>query len=329
MKKFMKVCGIMAAVFLVVGLVLMVSTGAVSGLAREAGEATERIRHLVKGEAWKDSYMDSSLEEEREIMSQVGEQLSENLQNADYDIKDKENFNSEQPVANGEIERYEIEEAVTSLDIEAGACQLVTRKAENQQIAVEASGMKRFQCYVEEGTLYIKAEGKDKLWSEGRNQVILYLPEEISFLEAALDVGAGKMELSSLTAQKLALEAGAGQILLDEVFAGEVCVEVGAGQILIQEMEADSLDVEVGMGNFSAAADLTGDGKIDCSMGSVVLLLDGRKQDFNYTLSNAMGSITLGEQSIGTVAGEYQLDNEAEKNMDIQCAMGSTEITFR
>ena len=42
----------------------------------------------------------------------------------------------------------------------------------------------------------------------------------------------------------------------------------------------------------------------------------------------AAGDVTIGNESFGGIAGEREIDNNASADINVECAMGSVEITF-
>ena len=63
-------------------------------------------------------------------------------------------------------------------------------------------------------------------------------------------------------------------------------------------------------------------------MGELQLKLAGTQTDFNYDLSCGMGELTVGDDSYTGMAKEKQINNNAVKNMDLECAMGSVSVQF-
>ena len=63
-------------------------------------------------------------------------------------------------------------------------------------------------------------------------------------------------------------------------------------------------------------------------MGDVKLTLAGPQTDFHYDLSSGMGVLNVGDDSYNGLAQEKQINNNASKNMELECAMGSVVVEF-
>ena len=63
-------------------------------------------------------------------------------------------------------------------------------------------------------------------------------------------------------------------------------------------------------------------------MGELKLTLVGTQTDFNYDLSCGMGELKVGDDSYNGLAQEKQINNNAAKNMELECAMGSIVVEF-
>ena len=118
--------------------------------------------------------------------------------------------------------------------------------------------------------------------------------------------------------------------MLDDIKVQELDVSIGAGRIDITGMEAGELNAEVGMGELLADGAVSGNVDVECAMGNVEIGLAGSENDFNYYLEGSMGSIQVGDS--GYISGGFSqkrtIDNNASKEMEIECAMGNITIWF-
>ena len=313
MKKFMKSCAITALCLIVIGFVLATVAGTVRGRTT--------IQNVVESVTGGRVHVDLD-----DLFDEWGLNVIDNI---NYNIEDNIGFNRHYSILNGSIDKYSLGSDINELDIEVGACSFITKTSTDDDFYLEVKSVGKFQGYVEDGTLYIKSSvtGKRRGISNA-GQIILYIPEGAYFDDADIEVGAGGLEFDGLTADSVDLEVGAGQITLRDIKVNDLDASVGMGQITLKEMAVETLNAEVGMGQLSAEGLITGDASIECSMGNVSLKLDGSQQDFNYELSKAMGNVTLGRESSSGFASERHIDNNADKTMDIECAMGNVTIQF-
>lgn len=321
MKKFMKGCAVTAVILVAAGLVL----GIVGSTAR-GSETISRVVETVTGGRVKINFGTGG---EWSIMA--GDNILDSLGEVNYDIGEFSSFSGRYEVWKGDVEKYRLEGTVTNLDIEAGGCSFRVEDSGDDFFYVEAESTGKFQAYVEDETLYLKTTtGGVTAWDElSGSKIILYIPGGYRFQQAEVDLGAGMMEIPDLKAAEASLEVGAGRIVVGKAEAAVLDVSVGAGQIELEEMDVAELNAEVGMGGLNARGAVSGYIDAECSMGSLELLLTGKKEDFNYELSGAMGSLNLAGESYGGFVQERNIDNGAEKTMEIDCSMGNVTIGFQ
>ena len=314
MKKFMKVCGITALILLVLGVVLAAATGTVRGrLAIE-----QAVRTVTGGRVNVDF----------DGFWGWGSRLPD----VDYDIDDVTDFDSRYDILGEDVPKLRLGEEVKALNIEAGGCEFYTVKSDDDSFYVEASDAGRFQAYLEGGTLYIRvttSSGSWGIWGSRKTcKVRLYVPEGYSLEEADIELGVGVLEFEGLKADEVSLNVGAGNIKVDGLTADSLEVEVGMGQIELGELNVKRLEAEIGMGELVVRGSVAGNAKVSCSMGNVDMELTGRREDFNYELSGAMGNISLGYSSYSGFGMSESIDNRAGKKIEAECAAGNIIIRF-
>lgn len=316
MKRFMKVCAVAALIMIVLGAVLgIVGSSAVGrdAISSVVDKVTGGRIKVFGGSGW------GLLPE-----IQIG-----GADMAGFNIGDSSMFSRDYEVLAGDVEKYCPGSGIRNLKVEVGGCHFETKKSEDGSVYLEAEKTRKFQGYVEGDTLYVMATaGAGISWLKDA-RVVLYLPEEYEFGEVEVDMGAGEMKFDRLEAEEASLEVGAGRIVLNEVYARNLEISVGAGQIELKEMTVGHLDAEVGMGEFLAKGVISGSVEAECSMGNIEMEIEGRKEDFNYHLEGSMGNIDLDRESFGGFAEERDIDNHAEKTMQVECSMGNISIRFR
>ncbi len=327
MKKFMKGCAITAAVLCLLGLLLAVA----GGTARGSAAISEVVRKVTGGRVTVD------FDGAKDWGVVIGEAI-ENVEIVDsidtgilYDINEHSIFGNDHKTYKGDVAKYRLGTGIRDLDIEVGGCVLETLPSGDDSFYVEVEKAYKFQGYVEDDTLYIKASNGAKTWNRmGSCKITLYVPEYFWFGTVDMEMGAGVLEFSDLRAEGgIFLQVGAGQILIDNIQSEVVTLEIGAGEVELKNMEVwGMLSAEVGMGNFEAAGVIMGEVFIECSMGNVNLELADGEQDYNYNLECAMGNIDIGDRSYSGLAKEMTLDNCAWTTVDIKCAMGNVTVTF-
>lgn len=327
MKKFMKSCAITALVLFVIGFVLATVASSIRGRTtiEEVVDSVTGGRvhiHLNPFSNWWGVQVnDNDLLEwmdDMEVLDEVDDVIDENI-----------GFNSHYNILKGSVEKFSLGSGIRELDFEIGAYSFTTEKSPDDNFYLEAEYAGKLQSYVEDGTLYIRSTATVKKWNELNGcRVVLYVPEGVYFDDADIEVGAGRLEFDGLQARKVSLSVGAGQVSLDELLTDSLEADLGLGQIELSNAVMGALDAEIGMGEFVADGILNGNADVECSMGNVSLTLKGSLRDFNYELSKALGNVTLGGSSSSGFASEKYLDNDADKTISVDCAVGNVTIQF-
>ena len=323
MKKFMKVCAITALIFILLGLLLGV-TGTIGH--GSPNFSLEEILSAISGgnNVW-DSVDNWS--------HGVAEQIQENMGDVHYDLEDNMDYNLDHEVKMGTIEPYILgddSQGITELQVQAGGCVMKIQMSEDDCFRVEADGMRKFQGYVEDNMLVIRGTSKVGSSNEGNlsGSICLYVPANYYFEKVTLDLGAGSMTAEELQTGSLEANVGAGKMAFEKLDADQATLDCGAGQITVEELNSREAEVSVGMGSVRLSGDVTERLTGECSMGELKLTLAGAQTDFNYDLSCGMGEMKVGEDSYNGMAQEKQIDNHADKNMQLECAMGSVKVEF-
>ncbi len=325
MKKFMKGCAVTAAVLLVLGFVMAFVAGAVKGTGAMA-EAVERVtggRVHLKLDPGEDNFG-----------IWVGETVWEGIGNwggLDMNINDSTIFDSGYDVMKGDVSRYALGTAVDSLEIEVAGCILTVKESEDDNFYVEAQNARKFQGYVENGTLHIKSVNNNVFGNSGisKHSIILYVPADYSCESIEISLGAGMLKFTDIRGEKVDLEIGAGQLEADSVETEKLAMEIGAGEVIIKNINVEELEAEIGMGNLEAEGSIGRKADLECGMGNIEMVLQGQESDFNYQIDAAMGNVDIGANSYSGLASERRVNNGAAKDLQVECSMGNISITFR
>ena len=94
-----------------------------------------------------------------------------------------------------------------------------------KRFRVEADGMRKFQGYVEGGTMEIRGTSKVSSNSEGNlgGSICLYVPEGYYFENTSLDMGAGSLSVEELQTGALEANVGAGKMTFEKLDADSSC----------------------------------------------------------------------------------------------------------
>lgn len=233
-------------------------------------------------------------------------------------------------VLSGDFERtIECDGRPEKLEIKVGVHMLEIREGDGQAILLEGKNCDRIQCYVENGTLYLKDVGKNKKYLKVRDRTLtLTVPEGIRWDDARISAAIGGVEADALDAQKMKLDVDMGNIDIDSLTAQRLEVGADMGNVELKNVQAGSLDVEAKMGNIDFEGVVNGNIEAEASMGSITLTLGQEEAEFNYEISAGMGSVTLDGADFGGLSHAKKIDNGADWRMELESSMGSIDIYF-
>lgn len=213
-------------------------------------------------------------------------------------------------------EPYDRYENIRSLSAEVGAGKVELREMEEleeNEIAVERWGDGNPYLVEQEGNeLEIEfPEYRDN--PDGMETLIIGVPTGFRF-------------------QELDIEVKAGSFYADQVAADRLSLDVKAGEIQIMGGSTEYLEVEVKAGTIACLAEVEQAASVECSSGSANLLLAGEKNQYDYQLECAGGSIVLNGEEPEEFTRLYQkkkIDNHTGNMVDLECQMGTITVDFQ
>ena len=220
-----------------------------------------------------------------------------------------------------EMQRYEISEDVSSLEMEIGGAVLSVVYSDGFAVESNVSGLK---VSARRGTLTVKERATFGRTVKGA-EIILYIPENFVFKNAEIETGAGDFNLASLSAERLSLSLGAGKVEIGEVNVTEKAeIEGGAGAFSIKNGSIRSLDFEMGVGNADIRAELLGRCELNFGIGKANVTLIGSADSYKLDVEKGIGKVTVDDSEYGssTVIGN------GENILDIECGIGEVNVSF-
>lgn len=127
------------------------------------------------------------------------------------------------------------------------------------------------------------------------------------------------------------IEVAAGVFQAETMEAGEISLQVKAGTIEVEQANVDKLKLESDAGWIQCRADVAREVSVDSDIGEILLALKGEKEDFDYELECAAGSIVLMDSESEEYQGlhyEKNLDYGAEKKAELECSAGSITVSY-
>lgn len=203
----------------------------------------------------------------------------------------------------GTVENLEVDLGGTRLEIKTGGHFSV--ESDHRYLKVENT----------DGTLSIKEEHPAAgFYSEGA-QVILTVPENFTFQQAAISAGAGAVKADAIRAERLTLDLGAGEVDIGNLTAtAKATINSGAGELKAGGGELADLDLDIGVGEVDLESRLTGDCRLDYGVGELDLTLAGTREDYRIALDKGVGKATFdgakvsGDAVYGDGAASIEID---------------------
>ncbi len=244
-------------------------------------------------------------------------------------------------------------ESLGSLDIDVENCDVLILESADEYVWFLADGntdRPRYKIENDDGRSGLTIENDhDGYWRNRPNDTVyLWLPKacaleecEVSlgagymksiYLQAdqiKMSVGAGLLEVDGLEGNETGLFVGAGELLAGRITAGKADLEIGSGHLGIQELSVSGeVDLKAGMGQIDIGGRIDGDLDLECSMGTVVLCLEGSEDDHSYDVECGMGEIVVGGREFGAFATKRSWNSGKNSEFEIDCSMGSVTVTF-
>ncbi len=307
MGKFVKTCLIVGAICIVAGIIA-------SGAGIFNGGLSQLKEEVLSGEwTWngKDNFGIAPFFE---------------LEKQNY-FNDNENLNVG---VEYKEEKFSVAD-VQEMNVKSAGVTVEFVEHDGEDIIVGISNVDKYQGYVREGELYIVARGKSSI-ELGRGSVQLMIPAAIydtGKLELNVESAASVVDLKHLVVSDVELEISAGTITWSELQTGELKIEMSAGTVTGENtVVSGSTDIGLSAGTVNLNGVLGTETDIEMLAGLVNISLADAETDYNYDVSCAGGSVTIGNQASAGLAKTFEIKNNALKNIDVECSMGAVNISF-
>ncbi len=132
--------------------------------------------------------------------------------------------------------------------------------------------------------------------NSSRGTIIIYLPNEFNISELDLNLGAGKIDIDKIFVETLLMDLGAGTMTAKEINIYEkAAINGGAGNININSGTINNLNLKLGAGNASIQSDLTGSNTLTTGVGKLNLGLSRSKDNYRFDINKGLGNIILND----------------------------------
>ena len=179
----------------------------------------------------------------------------------------------------------------------------------------------------EDNKLFIEEED-DNWFSFGNDDsnLVIYIPDDLILEEAAINTGAGKIEIDKLSTKKLYLDLGAGNVIIHNLeVLDEAEIDGGTGKVEIKDGIIHNLNLDMGVGKLVFTSYLIGNSDISAGVGSISLNLMGNKDEYNITVDKGIGSVKME----GTEIRSNTHYGNGSNLIQIDGGIGSIDIDFK
>lgn len=309
MKKFTKGMLITAGVFGVLGIGLSAG-GVAMGATVDSVKILRDFRDRVNTELTETGYYDDDYDEHDDYDDYDEHDDDDYVERGDRAVTNPSE--TVQGTTEDGVRSYTFND-VTKLDVELTWDSFAMERWDRNDFGVEIEGDEKEEVSVlqqgQEVKLVSKKVGEKQ---EEPRTVTFYYPENTSFREVDIEIGAGSAELmDAITADEFSFTVGAGEgNAYDRINAGEISLEVGGGVLDLDVIEAWEIDGECGMGSLDAT-------------------FAGREEDYFIKTEGGLSSIVIGGNELGGIAGNHSFGNKgAAHTAEFECGMGSINIDF-
>lgn len=155
----------------------------------------------------------------------------------------------------------------------------------------------------------------------------LTIPEDFTFDDLDIILGAGTIKTDKLTAENVDIEVGTGSLRIKSLLAlEESSYSIDTGELIIDELNAHDANINCGVGNLSASGSVTGDSYVTCGIGNVDLNIDGNEEDYNYHVDCGIGTVIINNNSYSGVNSKTWKNNNAENSFTLNCGIGKISL---
>lgn len=225
-------------------------------------------------------------------------------------------------VSTGDGERVvsEFTEEIRELDLDVNALSVRIEEASGDVTRVETNS-KYVKVAVDNGALKVTEERLGIFGWGSAGELVIYMRKDTELETAKIEMGAGTLDVGSLSARRIDFDLGAGKTWIGNLEARESAeIAGGAGLIELDGGELRNLTLDLGVGKAELRAKLTGGAKIDTGVGKTELNLIGT--DYKFSVDKGVGEVTIEGASVndGATIGE------GRTLVDLSAGVGAVEV---
>ena len=231
-------------------------------------------------------------------------------------------FSKGEKDAVGEMQTYQVNGEISSLDIEINAAKLEI--VQGERFSVE-SNHKYISVSSDSGKLRINETRRIASLSSEAAVIKLTVPSGFVFDEADIETGAGKVTIDSLSADILDITLGAGKATVENLVANSRAeIEGGTGLLTVNGGSLNNLNLEMGVGSLTFKSRIEGNSSLDLGVGEAKLIILGRREDYCIGIDKGLGEARLEGESMR----DDSVYGAGSNRLSIDGGVGAVNIEF-
>ena len=134
--------------------------------------------------------------------------------------------------------------------------------------------------------------------------------DEPQYMTCAIEQDGDELDIDISHSKQFGTDAGKVTLYVpaNQEFE-EFSLHVGAGNVVLGEIQARKVSIECGAGRVAYAA-------------------PGVETDYNFDMECAVGNIKVGTTEYSGLATKKKINNNAQKNIEMECGAGEIVVTF-
>ncbi|MDE7440517.1 MAG: DUF4097 domain-containing protein [Clostridia bacterium] len=219
------------------------------------------------------------------------------------------------------METYKAQNDNNSIELDMGAYSLKTEFYDGDKIEITYPVSSGWRTSIKEKDGKLKFETKTKWYFtlfkiNKPPETVIKLPKD-KVVDIKIDLGAGTVKLASGVYGNIDLDVSAGTLSTSGITCNKLDCDVSAGTLKIDGINCNNLICDVSAGKLSLNDVTCPDIKADVSAGTVIIGVNGAKNDYTIRASVSAGSCNVSNQTGAT-----------DKKLYVSCSAGSVKVNF-
>jgi len=250
---------------------------------------------------------------------------------------------------NGNYDFSESYKDVESIDLDISYGTVTIKEGDSFHIEATNMPEDRLNSTIEDGVWlvsdnYINNEDKNDneltifgfdiplgTWTTGTSvdstNIVLTIPKDFVAENLKIKIDAGTMKADNLTAEEADIHVSAGYCRMNNLTVeNESFFSVNAGELNIDNINANNVNMECGVGNLVATGIISGDSYVKNDIGNIDLNMNGREENYNYSVDCGIGTVIINENRYSGVNSKTTKNDDAENSFTLDCGIGKITL---